>query len=520
VYKHLGVVDLVSRYGSADRTIDAYNNWPGFFLLNAYFREAAGLRTSLGYTAWAPVFFNLCFALVLFLAYRSLIADADIRWAGIWLFVLGNWVGQDYLAPQAFAFLLTMAVLAIGLAWLRKSPGRWGRWIPGRWVERVSALRPTVPRGYVTPWWKPLPPPPLPAGGRWMAVLLVLMLFAAVVASHQLTPLMAIAAVCVLVIVARLRPWWLPVVMAGMTVLWFTLIAGEFLSAHSYLIGDVGQRPDTAVSSSLSDLNTAPGQVFVAWTSRAQSAVLWLLAAIGMVVRWRRGYRDLAIAGLAVSPLPMVAAVSYGGEILFRIYFFALPWVALLAGAALAELCRSKLAGGLRGRRGPVVATLLCFALTLGWCVTSYGQDKGNHIRKGEVLASAWFYDHAPDGSLMMLVNGNFPSRLEGNYGRFEVSNFLLEPRYRDHDFTAADLPRLIRILEADKQASMAVRRVKQADAYVIISRSQVEYADLYRQASPQQMASLETLLATSNQFELVYSNSDARVYQLTTASP
>lgn len=518
VYKHLGVVDLVSRYGSADRTIDAYNNWPGFFLLNAYFREAAGLRTSLGYTAWAPVFFNLCSALVLYLAYRSLIADADVRWAGIWLFLLGNWVGQDYLAPQAFGFLLTMTVIAVGLAWLRKGHGRRGRWIPGRWLHRLSALRSTVPRATAAPWWKPPPRPPLPAGGRWTAVLLALLLFGAVVASHQLTPLMAIAAVSVLVIVAGLRPWWLPVVMAGMTVLWFAVVAGEFLSAHTYLIGDVGQRPDTAVSSSLSDLDTAPGQVLVAWTSRVLSAVLWALAAVGLVLRWRRGHRDLALVGLAVSPLPMVAAVSYGGEMLFRIYFFALPWVALLAGAAVAELCRSKLAGGFPGRRAPVVATLLCLALTLGWCIAAYGQDKGNHIRRGEVQASAWFYEHAPDGSLMMLVNGNFPSRLEGNYGRFQVNNFFLEPRYHNHDFTTADLPRLIRILEGDTRASMDIRQVKYAEAYVIISTSQVEYADLYRLARPEQMDSLETLLATSNQFELVYSNPDARVYQLLAA--
>lgn len=520
VYKHLGVVDLVSRFGSADRTIDAYNNWPGFFLLNAYFREAAGLPTSLAYAAWAPVFFNLCFVLVLFLAFRCLIADADVRWLGIWLFLLGNWVGQDYLAPQAFAFLLTMAVLAIGLAWLRRTPGRWGRWFPGRWLERISALRAALPRANHAPWWKPLSPPPPPVGGRWTAVVLALMLFAAVVASHQLTPLMAIAEVSVLVIVARLRPWWLPVVMAGMTVLWFAVIAGQFLSAHTYLIGDVGQRPDTAVSSNLSKLDTAPGQVLVAWTSRMQSAVLWSLAAIGMVVRWRRGHRDLAVAALAVAPLPMIAAVSYGGEMLFRVYFFALPWVALLAGAAVTELCRSKIAGGLWGRRAPVAATLLCCALALGWCVTAYGQDKGNHIRSGEVQASAWFYDHARDGSLMMLANGNFPSRLEGNYGRFEVSNFFLEPRYHNHDFTAADLPRLIRILQDDTQASVSVRRVKQADAYVIMSKSQVAYADLYRLATPGQMASLETLFATSNQFELVYSNPDARVYQLLSTPP
>ena len=503
VYKHLGAVDLVSRYGTVDRTVDAYNNWPGFFLLNAYFREAAGLPNSLGYTPWAPVFFNLSFALVLFFAYRPLIPDDHVRWFGVWVFVLGNWVGQDYLAPQAFGFLFGIAIVGICLAWLRTAAPRWLH----RLVERypwMSSPQPAVTAG-----------PAPPRGGQPAVIALVLTLFAVVVASHQLSPLMIILAVSIVLVVGRRRPLWLPLVMLAMTALWFRVVAGEFLSVHSYLVGSVGHRPDAAVTSELSDLTTAPGQVLVASVSRALTAALWLLAVAGFVVRWRRGARDYLVVALALSPVPLLALVTYGGEMLFRVYLFSLPWVALLGGAALTELCRIRLRSGFWQYSQAAAAALLSFALVVALCVTAYGQEKGNHIRRGEVEASVWFYDHAADGSLMMLANGNFPSRLEGNYARFDVDNLMAEPRYQNHYFVPADLPRIVRILEADTRGSLTERRVKEANAFVIVSTSQVEYADLYRQAKPAQMSSLESILASSNLFELVYSDNDARIYQL-----
>ncbi len=525
VYKHVGVVDLVNRYGSVDRTIDAYNNWPGFFLLNAYFREAAGLRNSIGYAPWAPVFFNAAFLAPLLFAYRSLVDDPRARWCAAWVFLLGNWIGQDYLAPQAFTYLLYLAIVAVALAWLpTEAAGRWRRRAWSRvdpLVARWQARRGDDGRDEASPAPRLRPATEatrLPRGGTRSAVAIVLVLFMAVVASHQLSPLMIVLAVGALVLVTGRGPWWLPLVMAAMTVAWFWLVAGEFLSAHDYLIGSLGRRPDSAVNEELADLNTSSGQVFVAVTSRVLTAAIVLLAAAGLVLRRRRGYSNATVVALVVAPLPLLVAITYGGEMLLRIYFFSLPWLALLAGWAVVELLRGEVVTRWRPAAIPVVTTVGLFALALGLCVVAYGQEKSNHIRTGEVEASAWFYEHAPDASLMMLVNGNFPSRLEGNYGRFEVSNFLREPRYRNHTFEPEDVPRLVRVLEADTRASMDARDVNEASAYVVVSTSQTAYADLYRLATPSQVASLEAVLSSSPLFELVYANEDARVYELVRA--
>jgi len=515
VYKHLGVVDLVSRYGTVDRTIDAYNNWPGFFLLNALFREAAGLPNSLGYAAWAPVFFNLLWVVLLLAAYRRLVGEGATRWMAVWVFLCGNWVGQDYLAPQALGFTLYLAIAGVALTYLPVRASRGRHRLRARTVRRLLARLPGGDR--------PLQPPVhLPAhewdGRSRLMVAVVVVLFAAVVASHQLSPLMILAAIVVIVVVGRRRPWWLPLVLALMVVAWFGGVAGDFLLANTGLVGDVGQRPDDAVTENLSDLQTSPGQVRVALVSRVLSATVWLLAVVGLLIRWRAGHRDrdLVIVALALVPATFVVAVSYGGEMLFRVYLFSLPWVALLAGAALASLATADLAGWAARAFRTVVTALILFALACGLVVAGYGLEKVNHIRADEVAASTWFYDNVPDASLMMLLVGNFPSRLEGNYGRFQVNNlFVEEPRYRNHTFSEADVPRLVRILEAYTRYSMDVRDVPEADAYFVLSSSQTDFAEMYKMATPEEVASLEAVLAASPLFEVVYAGPDARIYRL-----
>ena len=43
-------------------------------------------------------------------------------WTGIWLFALGNWIGQDYFSPQAFAFFLYLVVVLVVVRWLGRRP--------------------------------------------------------------------------------------------------------------------------------------------------------------------------------------------------------------------------------------------------------------------------------------------------------------------------------------------------------------------------------------------------------------
>src|SRR5204863_379717 len=71
-----------------------------------------------GIASWAPVFFNLLDLAAAVFVFSALTRDRRVIWLGSWLFLIANWVGQDYFSPQAFAFFLYLVVIGCTLRWL------------------------------------------------------------------------------------------------------------------------------------------------------------------------------------------------------------------------------------------------------------------------------------------------------------------------------------------------------------------------------------------------------------------
>ena len=216
-YKHIGVVEaLIASGGHISTSLDIYNNWPGFFALGAWLSESAGVGP-ITYAAWAQVFFSLCAAAALMFALRGLAISERVRWTAVWLFVVADWVGQNYFAPQALAFVLALVLIGICLRCAPQPDGgesRMDRWLrrrrspAPRWVARMRRLR--VPTGA----------PPLP-GLAAMSVGAVV--FLAIVVSHQLTPFLVIGQVIAIWLISGRLPLWVPVAMLMAEAWWVTL---------------------------------------------------------------------------------------------------------------------------------------------------------------------------------------------------------------------------------------------------------------------------------------------------------
>src|SRR5919204_6004609 len=179
VYKHFGVVEYIGLHGSVNDHVDIYQNWPGFFALGAWLDRLAGESSPTPYAAWAPVYFNLIAVLAINLSLRALSIPPRARWLALYIFVAANWVGQDYYAPQAFAFVLSQSVLACLLTMFRAAPAPW----IGRLEERVTNFARGV---YVKT--APLVTPQLTRFQRMAALLAVFVTFAVITFSHQLSP--------------------------------------------------------------------------------------------------------------------------------------------------------------------------------------------------------------------------------------------------------------------------------------------------------------------------------------------
>lgn len=498
VYNHLAVIDLIAKTGAVDRHVDIYNNWPGFFALNAWLQIATGLK-SVTYAPWAQVFFNVANVAALRFALRGLTADERALWTAGWLFVLGNWVGQDYLAPQAFAFAVSLVILGLCLRCApppREPHLRVGWW----WASRLDSVRRLVLRR--APVEDPVPDSPL---SPRQALALGGVCYLAVVVSHQLTPVVLILGVILLALVTRRLPWWVPVAMIAVEVAWAAL-AWAYVGAHFKLF-DLNPGAATTPTGAGTSGGLA-GHALVTDAAYLAVVLIVALAAIGAVRRLRRSVWDLAAAVLVAGPVLIVQVQSYGGEARYRAYLFALPWLCFFASAALLPV---------RPGRGRVALRPLAIGLTtavVGVCtlVAYFGLEYLNDVTPDDVAAAVWFDQHAPPNSLLVGVAPDVVARVTARYAIVSDPAYPASPALTDqpgfvgHALGRRQLP----AIEA------ALRGYGVTPTFLALTESELHYARLYGLLPNAWRANLDRALRGTRSFRLIYRRGASEIFQFT----
>jgi hypothetical protein len=489
-YKHVGVIDYVMAHGHVDRSIDIYQNWPGFFALNAWLSRTAGI-SPLDYAGWAQPFFGLVAVAVVVFALRGITRDARLVWSAAWLFVVANWVGQDYLAPQAFAFVLV--VLVLGLA-VRCAPfaapprTRFG-WMAVRTANRIgqACLRGRAPRTRDAA--------PMPLTPR-VALAVGTLLTVAVVVSHQLSPAVLILSVAALVVATWRPPLWVVAGLVAVEAWWLTLGYG-FVSAHFKLFEF---DPSASARDSLGGL---PGAALGANLSRLGVLLMLALAAAGLVRRTRAGRWDGAAVVLALAPALVLLVQSYGGEGPLRVYLFALPWLALFAAAACMPR-RGALSAAARSWR-LVAATVAVGACTL---FGLFGQEPLNYVTADDVAVSSWTLDHTPPGASLTVLAPNFPERVDGRYSDHldEIRDLLQVPGFGAYvRGERATMPTVGAFMLRDHAPAH----------YLVLSPSQERYLRYHDAGTSADYERVTGALRASPELRLVYRHGDALVFAL-----
>jgi GT2 family glycosyltransferase len=496
VFPHLGVINFIAEAGLVDRNVDIYNNWPGFFALNAWLTRLTGVPAS-AYAEWAQVFFNLANVAALRFALRGVTGNERLLWTATWLFLLGNWVAQDYLAPQAFAFVLALTVL--GLALRSELRSIVPRTRPGLWLaERIARLRALMPHGRLVP--EPRHASPLSPRG---ALVVGGLCYLAVVVSHQLTPVVLIAGMAGLALVARRAPLWVPVAMILVEVGWLAL-AWPYLGPR-YDLFDPDPASSTApVGYELGD--GLSGLVLVAYAGRVELLVLAALALVGLARRLRARRWDLAAVILVAAPLLIVGVQSYGGEGRFRFYLFALPWLCFFGAAACMPATTARLSQAFRPWR------LALATGVLGVCVlfAYFGLELSNRVRSEDVDAAVWFERHAPRDSLLVGLTSSFPRRLSARYPEVydpwhpAAPALISRLKLPERGFTRRDLHRI----------EVAMGSFGARHTFLILTSSQERFARLFGLLPAGSVEGLAQVLRTSPSFRLVHARGDASIFR------
>jgi hypothetical protein len=462
-WKHVAIINYFLGHNAADPNageLSAYYQWPGFFTLNALIEHATGLKSALSYASWGPPVTNLAMIAPLLSIFRGVTRDRRIVWAGLWIFFCASWIGQDYFSPQGFAFVFYLAILAALL-------------------KRVSHGT----RGGVA---------------AWLGLLLVPIL--AIDSSHQLTPIMLVTASAALAIPKRGRRYALYVLAASMVLMlaWDATVAMPFLSQNiSSLVSAFGSLNSNAGAGFVGLGKVETGQLVVSYFDRALSVGVWALALWGLARRIRvRRARPLL---LMLAPLPAVVANNYGGEMLYRVYFFSLPGAAILAAATL-------LPRGRRERLAAVALPCVLGALMVGMLFSYYGKEQMNYFSPQEVDAAQYLSTHAPTGSLIIAEVPNYAGAYE-NYDKTTRLWLLPEPPVTEAQQEALNDPLAAIHHAADEWTKGPV--------YFILTESQLAEIQMEGELGAPQLHALVSGLTPADGFRAVFRNDDAGVYQV-----
>ncbi|MFJ5729919.1 glycosyltransferase [Streptomyces paradoxus] len=489
-WKHEAVIDHLLTAGglqTADQVGDmaVYDQWPGFFAAQAALQRLLGVDSAAMFMAWWPLASSLMLLLPLLLIYRTFTEDRRLIWTAVWLFYVANWVGQDYFSPQSVAYALHVGVLAVVLR-------RFGR----------SAVRRGRPRQAV-----------------WTVVITVMIV--AIVISHQLTPGMLAVCLLALCLSRRYRDWVPLVTTVVIFLAWCLTAALPFLSAAMpdmiRSIGDVGANVETGYGAT----PTGTGAIVTSWAARLLSGSVLLLAAVGVLRQRVLRHRALPLLLVAAAPLPMFAASSYGSEMIFRVLLFMLPGAAFFAAAALLPKVRTLAAGaaaretGDRQATGTVrsrrwgIGTWVPLAALLGGTlvfVPAYsGKDRINYFPPQEVALVRQLFDQAPDGSLVVAANRNYPDAY-ASYGSIDHYWFLDDAR--------SHVDKIVRDPAATLADDMAgVERP--ARAYFLLTQGQLANSEMNGQLDKAQLDRIRKSVAASPRFRLVAENGAGWLYEL-----
>ncbi|MBG0856469.1 lipopolysaccharide biosynthesis protein [Streptomyces spinoverrucosus] len=382
-WQHLGFLDYIDRTGTAVPDLDARWSWPGFFAVAAFVAQACGVTDFTEVIRWWPLTVQLLYLAPLFLLTRALRASWRAKWTGVWIFVLSGWVGQDYFSPQGFTYLLYLVLVAIVLVWFRAPRVIWTRFRPGEAEVEPANRRQRV-----------------------VLLLVVIGLFAATVPAHQLTPFVMLGVLAVLVLIGRSELRGLPVLFGVMVAAWIGFMAEPYWSGHFDElfggVGGVGGNVSSSVSGRIEGGSSTHQLVLYARVALAGGVLAF--ACWGWWRRREHKYRERSLLVLTFVPFLGFGMQSYGGEMALRVFMFALPGAALLAGLALFP--RTGVTAEERDKDrvslAPLAALMAGLVLMGGFLVARWGNEPFERVRPGEVAAMEFVYAH-DDPSVRLL---------------------------------------------------------------------------------------------------------------------
>ncbi|MHB0989054.1 MAG: hypothetical protein ACYC3P_10390 [Bellilinea sp.] len=490
-WRHAGVIDYILRNENVNPRIDAYFNWPGFFIMGGLIAQIAGLDSAIYFLKWSPFFFQLLYMGPLWMIYNSLTRSRRLVWFGIWVFYLVNWVGQDYFSPQAMNFFYFLVILAILLRWFRSTEVTIPRLVNGKFLQRMPKIQGFITRLFTS---EKATSVPTSLTQKSFFLLMIVLIYFVSITSHQLTQFAILFSVLLLLIFQRITPKTLPTIMLVLSGMWIAYMASAFMAGRLKGMLEAFGQLETALDANLVNrMNGSPGHMVVTQLRLVLTLGVWLAAMLGFVRQWVRGLRETSAALLVAAPFPLLIMQTYGGEMLMRIYMFSLPLAAFLAAALIFPIIKEP-----PSWRYTAVVGLVSAGLLVVFWFGRYGNERMEYFTPAEVEAVEFIYQHAEPGSLIATVTTNLPYKYI-NYEKYKYVKL-------EKDLVLGDMVSLFTTL----------KNPKYDHAYLLLTRAQEAYVEMYYDPGLIDFAKLENQLLFDPQIKVIYTNPDAKILEIT----
>ncbi|TXK38830.1 hypothetical protein [Nonomuraea sp. C10] len=517
-YIHAGFVEFIGRTGETAINIDARMGWPGFFALFAFVTKAAGIEDLTPILNWSPLLSNLLYLLPFVLILRQVVATTRARWFAALLFILVQWIGQDYFSPQGFTFALYLVFVAILLRWFGRVEPR-TKPIPPKGLRRLLARLDAMTPGELanTGMFR---------ADKLLMLMLLLALFVAATASHQITPFMMLGVLTAFLLFKRTSlTWGLPFFLGLVVLTWISYMAvGFWVGQIDTIFGGLGRVLDNLQTNTGDRIEGTDALHALVLQARLGILVVILaLAAVGLFRRLHRGVFDRAALILLCVPALALAMQSYGGEMGLRIYMFALPGACLLAAYAFfpnmpadsADVREETVPLRKRNVRfnpdltrkiSLVLAACMAVAFAGAFLVARYGNEKFERVTSGEVAAMHYVYEHdKPSARVVYLVPKLGPEvtpTLPWGERDIELVNFAGQAQ------VFKDPTNITGVIDSLKPGPESPR-----NTYVVVSRGQVSYLQLNEGFPEGWGEKFRAALDAAPELKRVFSNDDAALY-------
>ena len=460
--RHIGLIEYIRTFGEVDASLDIYQGWPGLFAGSAWLTDATGIAGQIGLATWWPVLITpVTILAVRLLAGRFL--SPNRAWVAAAVYALADSVNSTYFSPQAYGFLVAMAVIALLI----------------------------------------VPPAGESSRRRQIRIAVATVGILGIVVTHQISPFMLTFALTALVAFRLLQPWWAPLLAFLPATAWALVhlkLIMRFIDPSDLgsILANIAppEHPEAVAG-------VAPVTRLVFAVPAAALVVLGVIALV--VVLRRRDHVHFGLAAAFISPIGLALGTNYGQEGIFRIVLFAIPWLGILVASANPprHLGRILLAGG----------------AVVMMAVNSYGQsglDWARVMRADDAAVTAHFERTAAFGSTVLSLGTKnaTPARITERYDQVDYTSRIRVGGFADQVGAAYDPAADLAYVTEEYYGRLS------AGHYMLVSDSIGAYDDRYGLQRYADYERLRDEVARSPLWTAVYSTPNATLYKLTDEPP